>query len=643
MDLALSTSEACGHYCLNQTTDGLLIETNYARGTSSFIELETLFPRLHTLKLGTTSDDSIEYVDADIFAALPPSLKRLEAPIELRYSSAIRSYFSVLPPQIVHLTGPISWKDEDHPLGEHYNLRAVRLDCELAPQTLETFPTRKWQPWATADDSSSFECWLPKSLLEIDWTFETGPDWTPRLAHTMPPNLHTLARGNFNHELLAMNYTNWVADLPSTLTKLKIVAATKPIDFASYGRFLPPSLTKLKFYSVMKSNRGSIMGGMFGDWKTISGADYWPSNLTNLNLDNFWIEACVIPHLPQSLKKLNVMVAKIYPLSAMPTAEVQDVLDTSQLPPNLTFLQLRWAPSMQIKLALAQFPLEYCRLRFKDLELPLASNIQALPASLTTLKVDYDLDMPTPGLTLRHFLPLTSLSIRYAHIDWFEFLPPALRTFEVVALYGVYGSSLVASGQLFKHLPSSLTKLHLWHGWRDPLDSPNDTAIPAQRFDHLPHLRDVLLWLLPHVSSSIVRNLPLTLQRLKANIKTWNEDDLPYLPPCLKVLSAQLNIPPQLAAWMPLATLAQIKPRDIHNSKLPWKIACRRVREASEVPWRRFDEMEEDEEDNEAVGSWSASFSSHEEDEEDDDFDPPGNVSDSPRSVADSQSTGSRG
>ena len=179
------------------------ISTTYARGKSCAIELETLFPRLHTLKLASSGSIEAGHIFPDIFPALPASLTRLEAPIRLAHDNLTTSYLSLLPPGILHLTGPIEWTVYTG-LSSEEGIEAMRFDCAHAPSGLQSFPAERLQAWTTEKEreNASYDCWLPKSLLEIDWMdSECCTHHASKSPHTWAWQLQSCLFCQYSHEL----------------------------------------------------------------------------------------------------------------------------------------------------------------------------------------------------------------------------------------------------------------------------------------------------------------------------------------------------------------------------------------------------------------------------------------------------------
>ena len=240
--------------------------THYTRGSSHAIEFETLFPRLQTLALATKGYSLAcpAFIDSSLCAALPSSLTELKVPINF---TPPYEPLSSLPPNIRHLRGQISWSfgnmNEDDALDE---LRKCFANAPSSLESLSDPATSTGSVWAKNIElvTQSEHCWFPKSLLELKWA-RPCPPFSPSIARTMPPNLHTLQLGDINIESYRSNPSNWISDLPRSLTNLSIRISDASVDLTSHVSCLPPSLVDLELLSIM-----STESLPFGDWRSVS-------------------------------------------------------------------------------------------------------------------------------------------------------------------------------------------------------------------------------------------------------------------------------------------------------------------------------------------------------------------------------------
>ena len=542
----------------NVNGQGHRIKTAFTRGESHAIEFETLFPRLHTLTLGGISPTRRAYA-AELFPALPASLTCLNGAVELVYQCLNSSVLSLLPPGIVHLTGPINWDlgaSHDSEVTRADFLDAIHRDIANAPKSLRTFALKHAGGLLPNDSSNPpiAECFLPKSILEIDLNSVNDPRWNPSIVHLMPPNLRALALGEVDSDSFALTHTNWVAELPRTLTKLKVGVRRSLDDFPSLYHHLPPNLTDLTLPCFSEYEHLP-----FGNWHAIADVERWPSNLTKLTLG--WILPRFIANLPPALKELHLKLA----WSDGGSSKLK--FGPNLFPPNLTFLELEWIDE-SVEFLLSELPLETCILRYHPKNILNAtiptSNDMVFPTSLTKLDLDL-ISVRMSGLLRRsnlteELLPnLKSLKAFAIEQACLMSLPRQLQHLDVRSIES-------DDGQPFKHLPPTLQTFDLHQL------TPN-VNILEQDFGTLSSLTALKLAL--NTTSEILRLLPphLTSLELSGSISEWKKpSDLAFFPPRLKKFDTN-NWSPELAKCVPLRILS--------SSKGVYEIAVNRVLQAA--------------------------------------------------------------
>lgn len=489
-----------------------LASPNHLDASTATVELATLFPNLRTLKASNLT--------SEIFSMLPTSLTRLEGPLVLNYTKRDSvCHLSKLPRKIQHLTGPVQWIVHPEASGElvhdfsAYNtldeaVDAMRLDFSKAPPTLETLATpHRPLKWAKDSEleSSSYESWLPKSLLNLNWTQANCP-FSPSLARTLPPRLQTLALGN--------------------------------IDIGSFSdslvHYLPASLTELCVALPRRKNNAFPLD--------LAKASFWPSKLARLELMNFWLCSSDIAHLPRTVTSLEIYVKSNF--------------DSSLLPPMITSLDIVWNTDTTEGMRFDRYPLVTCSLDFCEGIMQLESCFEVFPSTLKTLKLrGTHLIPPTeahpinPGL-LPNF---TSLEVLCISIGLFQHIPRSTQRVNFQFLSGVSSSSLIENGDIFKGLPPSLKALKIQYNY----DLADGTELPPQKLDHLPSLSEFIFCNVKF-STAMLKNLPRSITHLEMQLDL-QESDFASLPPHLKECSFT-SMPDEIALalvkYLPLAVLA---------------------------------------------------------------------------------------
>ena len=542
------------------------IVTQYPRGPSESIDLETLFPRLRTLILCS----EIQFITSDVFPALPSSLVDLY--MRVRLSSSDTVLMSALPPNLQKMPMRITWVFDG--ADENASFEAIRHNFSSAPPSLQTMKLAPYGlPWGTQKhiETCSYEFMLPKSLLEVDYgTDSDGPFWCPSLARSMPSMLQSLSLCNINAS--SFRDTNWIAELPLSLTNLAI-RRTRPdlrtqLPFTPYVRFLPPGLIELSLHSYNHQE------DEFGDWSTISKTD-WPSTLQLLLVSGIMLKPHELSAIPTTLQTLVIEID---------TMSVSNDDLKVELPSGLTDLSLIWnTPNIDFAASLAQLPLKKCTLTYGSSSLARIFDWHKIfPSTLESLTLDSVALVTLPNNDTIVNLPrLASFSVYSLNYRWFKFLPRSLRSLKVELLethdsdeYELDESENESLGQLeeqlFTHLPPSLTELAVE-------DVPfYESDLQPQDLEHLQSLTS--LQVDTFVSSKQLRKLPRSLKHLKLSFEHLDLDDLQYLPDRLE--SFMDTDSTDMIDRLPLACLAQME----FESEESEEFACNRVLHASKHP-----------------------------------------------------------
>ena len=532
--------------------------SRYTRGTSRAIEFETLFPRLRSLTFGAVGFTLS--LDSSFFAALPASLTELDVPIDVK---APFDTFLSLPPTIRLLKGRLQWSEGIKSYDRWSTDAILRLcDCLVgAPSTLEYMDlTLRNEILANRCKEPSSD--LCNSLLKVKYS----SPWRPSIARTMPPNLHTLTIESLDVESYRSTFTNWVSDLPRSLTKLSI-KNFQVIDLASRISSLPPKLTDLTLSPKCEDPDNYYNPPPLGDWNTVSSPEFWPSTLTRLYFNPkglCWLEPSQIVNLPQSVTVLALSVSTYSYGVAKPT------LDTKLLPPRLTDLSLTWTSQVSISLSLEHLELINCTLEYDSTDLfDLRSTFKSFPNSLEHLILENIAiqTTETDELDPETLLPnLKALTVSQADCDWFPNIPRKLEYLDIRSLLAIAKSPLLQSGQLFKHLPTSLVSLKLSGHARIHLP-PQDLPFPS--------LRTLTLLCTQTASSEQIRKLPPTLKELSIYITDLDGKDISLLPQHLE--RCKLGEILDFVDLLPFRSLSTIK----NNFQGLLKLVQNRVRKAA--------------------------------------------------------------
>lgn len=486
--------------------------TPYPLGESRFIDLGALFPRLHTLKVHTLPGRRVQdpIISPDL-AGLPPTLTRLRAVVQF-FNITTDALLALLPRSLLHLEATIEGPTNEDGL----------VDWQQAPPNLETISEIK----VTAYNRKSYY-WLPRSLVYAKIVPKRMDEdlsvlFTPEAMLTLPPhfaNLQLETSSSWSSPNLS-----WLSVLPAKLTRLELLSTLKSFSAADL-EMLPSTLTH---FSVISKSM---------DWKSLEAADaiakansqsFWPPLLTDLEIE-VPMRATRFSLLPRTLRRLKAGIGLL----------LSSALSVENLPPSLTDLSLdyEYAESASEKLS--------CK--------------GLLPSGLKSLNLNNTIGATSIALTLPHLLTsiqasgfinavfsdATILQMTLPCCDRFDLLPRTLTSFHLRTLDFVDDQLIDLSV-----LPSSLTSFTIAALIRQ-------AGRPQLELTSFAHLSRLKVLRIPHtlpLPSKVFRHLPKSLTDLMFRLATFEEDDLPFIPPLLEGSNfyPYLESPTELGKYWPL-------------------------------------------------------------------------------------------
>lgn len=468
------------------------IQTNYKRGPSRLLDLEALFPRLDTLKIGFHRTQST--FDLDDCAGLPSSLRYFEALIRIQPSN----WPKLLLPPSIRFIGGLGYLSNDLAVFPEWPSTAL-------PELEEMSFT-----WGEVNSSlfSFSNKWLPRSLtkcnLVFDWDFETS--------RSVPSTLQTLGITTVKEHSFESQGRKWYFELPQHLTSLSFdmrkVVPKAPLNLAHF----PISLTSLVAHGCL--------------FDTSSNTPVLPSL-------KYFQASVPVGTLPLALPKaspLRSLESLVVWNTDVREEDEKILVDVDALPPTLRSLEL---------VAHSSTPLEFSRPLPSNLQLILTGhllgeNLIHLPSSLKSLNVT--LLRLSASDTVKWKFPscLKKLLLNTWHCDGMASLPKTLTSLTIANLLGVR-DSFTADGSLFEQLPASLTLLNL-------SSLVNAQALPTPRLSHLKELKVLRLLGLGHFKSNFLRELPRDLDKLFVTLNSIEIEDAPFLPPKLTFIAIGMKI-----------------------------------------------------------------------------------------------------
>lgn len=493
----------------------------HGRGPSHLMDLGGLFPRLSTFELGDGRGEGRCRSDLASFpmlrpsdvAGLPPTLTRLVVD-EMVCDWREPRLFSLLPPSLVDLDVNL--------LYENGTLASdVRADWLAAPPHLQRVRSIKLD--SSVRFHSTFD-WLPRSLTAGE--MRLNPSLTPlevaRMAH-LPPHLH-----KFHIQYLQKDAVPaWPAELPHSLTVLTLGKQTKHILSGNIGH-LPRTLT-----SIDARHSDSI------NWKALEDLSLssealkatqllWPSNLVRLTIESHFNLEYHVTLLPRTLRTLSIR--KIRLAMAMPPDSETIGADFPSSLTELTLFSGAYKVLLPFKLpsSLTYFELDCSAPHPFTLDEKMCLNF---PTSLTSLKLpipagkEYLLLVERlPCLKVATVLKLEASALR-------QLRHQTLETFAAKDLIGLDELSESEIFDLFLNLPLSLTELTI----RKEEPASKSLNISPNSFSRLTKLVTLHLASLPQLPSKALRHLPKSLTSIRLAIENLDEEDLPFLPPNIKM------------------------------------------------------------------------------------------------------------
>lgn len=540
--------------------DGKTLQENLVQWSSRDLNFGLLYPRLHTLELG-----SGHLVSAGTIAFLPPTLTHLVASIRLSYSpqEEDRTVMTRLPRSLVRIRS-ISAR---YGSGCHRSEAGafMREDWANAPPHLEEIDELDIAFYITQYD------WIPRKLQHGKLRNGMTP-LSPQSMLQLPPLLQTLAVTVTSSTEEQLSSPHWRPNFPTSLTSLR----TTNNFFASPGRLLslPRFLTKIEFghIHVPLDALRSYQGADSGAHNSI-----WPPLLTSMTWSASALTGSDIILLPRTLKEVEIG------LHAQHGARTQILIDASHLPPLLTSLTLTCHNEGFVTFENDLPPLTY---------LSIAGDVwddkpkNTLPSTLTSLKLLRSFhadDYYDYYLSLSHVCwlsaTLTQLVIPEWKYKWFSFLPRNLTSFSAQALLDLCPASKEDLETNFAYLPATLTDLTL--AGQSSRNDPLGLSSPLRLFSHLSQLVSLRL-AIDNVSSYRLRDFPKSLTTLYFHLTKIDEEDAPFIPPRLTsfVGVQRKHMEPYEVAHWPFAILSEVNGDSSHKTK-NIALAEQRVAEAS--------------------------------------------------------------
>ena len=529
---SLNSFTAFFNYAPDSTTsEPKYIETDYPRGRSRLIDLNTLFPHLHTLRMTPRFDRELRFAETD-FAALPASLTCLK----LSEITSTGHFMRSLPRTLQRIEAEVTWATDSE----------AALDWQSAPPSLEYIRGLDSPHWTIATQGLSH---VPRSLTCEHIAYS---EWTLTLSRTAPDNLEEITNVH-NMDEASFSGANWVSELPKGLKKLE---AGRPL-YNLLGH-LPRSLTYLANEPYEKEAT---------DWRPVQEAfshevnAFWPPGLTYLRMSLFELDH--IKLLPRTLETMSLTLI-------LENAHDQKVLvNGNDFPSQLTDLSF-YPPNVCTSFGISgTIPTTLTRFTAAGSSCALENETLAkLPQSLSSLLVNLPLNLTMETIPQYIGAQLTHLHVGQWPVASLGAVPRHLTSLTVLNLTNIETHDPTTN--LTESLPTSLHSMQLYS--EQVLDG---VTWSARSFENLPNLRHLTAsGRLPAFESGVLRSLSRKLTNLTIRLATLDPCDLPFFPPGLHHCTLNGDIDwsmPELVEHWPLTAHGE---RESLTPKLVARVAA---------------------------------------------------------------------
>lgn len=470
--------------------------------------LETLFPRLRSLKVRSTT---VPLIESNLLA-LPSTLTRFST-LSLMYTVGKSTIMSNLPRTL------------------------LRLECTLKILWPHTIPEGEdlWVEWAQAPPHLEFIGtidtptlpstlnWLPRTLTACEFGWSA---WPLPLIESLPPRLLSfeVRRNVYRTHWISHLRENWISLLPRTLTTLSCA-------ISSISEVVGPSGARSAddFFTVGSSfTVGSIAGLPQQVFQEIHSS--FPPTLTRLDITVTFLDFEELRCLPSTLKVLGITFENRWGDKDSVT------LNADWLPPCLSELRILGSWDDTLLVISGDLPPTLTALVCSKLD---QESFTKLPRGLLDLGIP---DFPPTG-TMELPPRLTSLQFNAWRCEWFSLVPRSVTSF----MAGDLETPTSDDSDLFAALPSTLRTLVLEDG-----DTPEDFVVPSSLcFSTLTSLDHLELGGNLRFPCAVFKSLPRSLIYLDLALNDLDQENAAFIPPTLKRFLFRIDIGTEpLPTWL---------------------------------------------------------------------------------------------
>lgn len=479
----------------DDSDDDEFVLSTYERGASFLFDMETIFPRLTTLKVFPHSDEDT-FAEKDL-AGLPQSLTTLTYPSTLEWYTHSKGLMAMLPRSLRTINGGMSHRnliEEDESTVEEMQQMLLRVWSNPPPYltTLDAIaPPARYRTYDLT--------WLPRTLTS--YRFEVYKPGIPLdLIHTIPPNTGPLNFYDLHLDTFPSDASLLFSKLPSQVTVLSVRDPRSFLITPTFLASLPRSLTSLAV-SLKKDETADWAGlrQQISDSEE-NGVSFWPPNLTFISDGIKSPIAEVVNHLPKRLKSLIVRW------------EDSSDFPAQHLPPALTLLHARFTQEFHISTAL---PSSISNLLFDapNSLLDLQTLVRFAPKSLTTLELhNTEGDLSSTIDTLPS--TITFLSLHCLAATSMSCVPRSLTNLFVIRF--ILPSEPRSDFDYFQALPSTIQHIHM--GSASTKRRESLPVLSGSSFSTLTQLRNLEVLGIAEFEPDLLRTLPPSLTTLRMGL-----------------------------------------------------------------------------------------------------------------------------
>lgn len=479
------------------------------------LPLLEMFPRLQTLRLTgnwpyrAPNSPGPNPAGPHDFQELPSSLTCLGWN-DLQIDREHPSFFAHLPRSLTSLECHI-----------HLGPSSVPHDWSLAPPNLSSVPD-----WSIAymDPNGTP---LPATITNSFARFTAKISET---AHLLPPSMARLDLYQIHFKTGVVD--DWMRLLPKNILEMAIYGPQESLFSSAHILAVPRTLTRLDL-SRIAVNPKDHEGGFVTP-------DMWPPQLVSFSCRILDLVPGFLASLPRSLTLLDFM------LFSRPHAEILFTLESSELPPKLSKLNVAFQDSAKLFIN-GMLPETLKEVNWNHGKGLNEEHFRQFPSSLTSIYACLAIHRECPVISSLFPAHLSCASLTVFHASWIHAVP---KTLVKLVLYSIHSATKAEFNYFCENLPTNLEMVHLCS-----MTGAIDFVGSSNAFSNLPKLTSLNVSERVSFRSDILRRLPRQLKDITMVLESLAEEDIAFMPPQLEsIYFKRFTVPntPLLARHWPI-------------------------------------------------------------------------------------------